>query len=120
MRAPAVDRRESDSPLGFALAWTGAVAFLLFVTRDPPDPGLLLPVAIAALPYAAAPRHRIAFRILAAALLLGFLAVRGPGLGSLVFAPAVGALLLSAYQQAQGTVRMGRSRSPRGRRSRRG
>lgn len=119
MRAPAVEQRQSDSATAFALAWTGAVAFLLFVTRDPPDPSLLLPVAMAALPYAAAPRHRIAFRLLAAALLLGFVAARGVGLGSLVFVPAVGALLLSAYQLAQRSPRSGwRGRRP-DRRSRR-
>ena len=116
MRARAVEQRRSDSATAFALAWTVVVAFLLFVTRDPPDPGLLLPVALAALPYAAAPRHRITFRVLAAALLAGFLVIRGPELESLVFAPAVAALLLSAYQLARDGVREG---GRRGRRTRR-
>lgn len=117
MRATAVEQRQSDAATGFALAWTGAVSFLLFVTRDPPDPGLLLPVAFAALPYAAAPRHRVVFRLLAAALLAGFVALRAPELGSLVFVPAIVAILLSAYRVRQASAGGGRRRTRRSRRA---
>lgn len=115
MRAQAIHPAQSDPAARFALAWTTLVSFLLFITRDPPDPGLLLPFAIAALPFAAAPRHRIAFRVLAAALLIGFLVVREAGFGGLVFAPAVAALLLSAYQLARGRAGQGKGRKRRAR-----
>lgn len=99
MRASALERRQrADTPLQFSLAWTATVAFLLFVTRDPPDPALLVTVALAALPYATAPRHRLVARVGAAALLAAFVALWGVSLGSLLFLPAVGALLLSAYR----------------------
>lgn len=116
MRAPAIDQRQSDPAAGYSLAWTGAAAFLLLVTRDPPDPGLFLPVAFAALPFAAAPRHRVAFRVLAAALLLAYVAMRGPTLESLVFVPPAAGLLLSAYQQRQAQPQRGGRKRKRSRR----
>lgn len=117
MRAQSAGHRTSDVPLTLSLVWTAVISFGLLLTRSTPDPVLFVPVAIAALPFAAAPRHRLVARLLAALLLAAYLGWRGPELESLLLAPAVAALLLSAY----GLAREAPSRvRPRPRRARRG
>lgn len=109
MRAQVVNQRRNDPAAYFSLAWTTAISFVLLLGRDSPDPLLFLPIAMAALPFTAAPRHQVLFRILAALLLTGFLVTRGPGVEGILFVPAVGAMLLSAYRLSRGG-----GRAPRG------
>ena len=105
MRVRAADHRRNDPALYFALAWTAAISFGLLLSRSSPDPLLLLPVAMAALPLAAAPRHQVVARVLATLLLTGFLASRGTVVEGLLFVPAIGAMLLSAYRRFRGEDR---------------
>lgn len=116
MRFQAVDRRGNDSAAYFALAWTAAISFVLLLGRSSPDPLLFLPVAVAALPFAAAPRHQVVFRVLAAALLIAIPALRGTGLEGALFAPAAAAMLLSAYRRVRPRLPESSARTRRSRR----
>jgi len=106
MRARALPTSRPDALANFALAYAAAAAFVLLLTGDPLAP--FLAVGIAALPYAAAPRQRIAFRGVAAALLLAF-----PFFAELplwIFAPSALALAGSIFLLQETPDRRGRRR----------
>lgn len=94
MRAKALRQRRNELLPLFALCWAGAATLGLLVVADP-GPVALLPVGIAALPFAASRRTAPWLRLAAAALLCALAAPLGVQ-AWLLLVPSILALLASA------------------------